>query len=122
MADVAWSSLSSHLNIPFWDNNQSFVAHQGNNRVRPLVMPRLRRSPLQVRLQKILIDARLTAGLTQAAVAKALKRPQSFVSKYEVGERRLDLIEFIEVSRNLDQNPLNLLEILLNDTDISNGA
>jgi transcriptional regulator with XRE-family HTH domain len=36
-------------------------------------------------------------GLTQAELAARLGRPQSFVSKYESGERRLDLIELSEV-------------------------
>jgi len=50
-------------------------------------------------LRRALIDARLAAGLTQAQVALALSRPQSFVSKYERGERRLDLVELIRVAR-----------------------
>ncbi len=37
--------------------------------------------------------ARIDAGLTQVEVAKLLKRPQSFVSKFESGERRVDPIE-----------------------------
>lgn len=40
--------------------------------------------------------ARNKAGLTQTEVARALKRPQSFVSKTESGERRLDPIELLE--------------------------
>ena len=39
--------------------------------------------------------------MTQNDVAKALKRPQSFVSKYESGERRLDVVELIEVTEVL---------------------
>ena len=38
-------------------------------------------------------DARLEAGMTQADAAKALRKPQSFVSKCESGERRVDVIE-----------------------------
>lgn len=49
----------------------------------------------------MLIDARRRAGLTQSALAARLARPQSFVSKYERGERRLDVIEFLEVSEAL---------------------
>lgn len=41
-------------------------------------------------------------GLTQAQVAARLDRPQSFVSKYESGERRLDLIELRAVADALD--------------------
>lgn len=37
--------------------------------------------------------ARLEAGLTQVQVAKKLKRSQSYVSKAESGEQRLDIIE-----------------------------
>jgi transcriptional regulator with XRE-family HTH domain len=44
-------------------------------------------------LVKRLQDARRDAGLTQTEVAKAIGRPQSFVSKCEIGERRLDVIE-----------------------------
>lgn len=43
----------------------------------------------------------MSAGLTQAQVAQRLKRPQSFVSKYENGERQLDVIEFVAVCKAL---------------------
>jgi transcriptional regulator with XRE-family HTH domain len=52
-------------------------------------------------LQHLLRETRLKADLTQAEVAKRLKLPQSFVSKYESGERRLDLIELREVCKAL---------------------
>ncbi len=42
-----------------------------------------------------LIAERKQAGLTQQAVATGLNRPQSFVSKYENGERRLDVVEYL---------------------------
>lgn len=48
--------------------------------------------------QALLVEARERAAMTQMAVAKKLSRPQSFVSKYERGERRLDLTEFIEIA------------------------
>jgi transcriptional regulator with XRE-family HTH domain len=47
----------------------------------------------QRRVQALLREARTAAGLTQADVAARLRRPQSFVSKYESGERRLDILE-----------------------------
>lgn len=52
-------------------------------------------------LRSLLVEAREKAGLTQVAVAKALKKPQSFVSKYECGERALDVLELIQICRVL---------------------
>jgi transcriptional regulator with XRE-family HTH domain len=71
------------------------------------------RSPDHVRLTDLLIAARKRAGLTQRHVAEALQRPQSFVAKYEGGERRLDVVEFIAVARALGADPLRLLRALL---------
>jgi transcriptional regulator with XRE-family HTH domain len=44
---------------------------------------------------------RTEAGLTQTELAERLERPQSFVAKYEAGERRLDILELREVCRAL---------------------
>jgi transcriptional regulator with XRE-family HTH domain len=60
-------------------------------------MPRSSRSPRQARLQVLLVSRRTAAGLSQEEVARRLRRPQSFVSKYETGERRLDIVELLEV-------------------------
>jgi transcriptional regulator with XRE-family HTH domain len=62
--------------------------------------------------QRALLEARQKEGLTQAEVALRLGRPQSFVSKYESGERRLDVVEFIEVCRALAINPQTILRRL----------
>ena len=51
----------------------------------------------QEKLQKILRQIRIEAGLRQVDMAERLGQPQSFVSKYESGERRLDLIEIRQV-------------------------
>jgi transcriptional regulator with XRE-family HTH domain len=75
------------------------------------------RSPGQQALQRLLADARVSAGLTQAQLAERLNRPQSFVAKYEIGERRLDVIEFCAVARGLDQEPVALLLRLLEHTN-----
>lgn len=53
----------------------------------------------------MLVRARMEAGLTQVQLAKRLSRPQSFVSKVERGERRLDLVEFLEVARAIGIDP-----------------
>ena len=60
------------------------------------------RSPHSARYKqflKRLRDARREAGLTQVEVAKALRRPQSFVSKCESGERRVDVVELEDFAR-----------------------
>ncbi len=44
-------------------------------------------------------EARRAAGLTQAEVAAQLRRPQSFVSKCESGERRVDVVELQEFAQ-----------------------
>jgi transcriptional regulator with XRE-family HTH domain len=51
------------------------------------------------RFLKRLKDARLEAGLTQLEAAKAFRRPQSFISKCESGERRVDVIELEDFAR-----------------------
>lgn len=50
------------------------------------------------RLCALLRQLREEAGLTQVEVAERLDEPQSFVSKYESGERRLDVIELHHVA------------------------
>lgn len=61
-------------------------------------MAKTLRSSRHQLLQELLIKKRTAAGLTQEALARRLGRPQSFVSKYETGERRLDLVEFLEIA------------------------
>jgi transcriptional regulator with XRE-family HTH domain len=60
----------------------------------------------------LLVQARESQGLTQATIAHRLNRPQSFVSKYENGERRLDIIEFLEVAAALGVEAESLLAIV----------
>ena len=73
-------------------------------------MPKTLRSPKHQRLLTVLTEARLRAGLTQAVLARRLGRPQSFVAKCETGERRIDVIEFIELAEALGEEPTCLLE------------
>ena len=49
-------------------------------------------------LIKKLKQARLKSGLTQIEIAKKLSKPQSFISKVECGERRLDVIELKKIA------------------------
>jgi transcriptional regulator with XRE-family HTH domain len=66
-------------------------------------------SPASVRLRELLTEARTKAALTQLDVAGRLGRPQSFVSKYESGERRLDVVEFLEVCAAVQADPVKVL-------------
>ena len=77
------------------------------------------RSPDHVRLTEILVRARKAAGLTQAQVADRLGKPQSFVAKYENGERRLDVVEFVAIARTMGADPLRLFKALLKPNDKS---
>ena len=71
-------------------------------------------SPEQLALRELLLAARDKAGLTQQKLAKRLGKPQSFVAKYEGGERRLDVIEFIVIVRAIGVNPVRILRTLAN--------
>lgn len=52
-------------------------------------------------LRDLLRELRTEKGLTQVQLSETLGMPQSFVSKYETGERRLDVIELREVCQAL---------------------
>jgi transcriptional regulator with XRE-family HTH domain len=70
-------------------------------------------SPIYAQFRSLLIEARKRAGLNQADLARRLRKPQSYVSKYETGERRLDLLEFITVARWIGVDPVRILRKLL---------
>ena len=60
----------------------------------------------------LLKEERKKVGLTQAKLAKKLRRPQSYVSKYERGDRRLDVIEFLDIARAIGFDPNEFLQKL----------
>jgi transcriptional regulator with XRE-family HTH domain len=66
-------------------------------------------TPAYQRLRDWLVDARHARRLTQVQLADALGRPQSFVSKYERGERRLDFVEVLEIAAALDADVSDLV-------------
>lgn len=61
-------------------------------------------------LRSLLIEAREEAGLSQAEVAERLGRVQTFVSKYELGDRRLDVIEYLKLCEVLGVDPGKMLK------------
>ena len=64
------------------------------------------------RFRELIVAARKTAGLTQVEVAARLKQPQSYVSKYESGVRRLDVVEFLAVARAIGFDPAEFIQEL----------
>jgi transcriptional regulator with XRE-family HTH domain len=59
------------------------------------------RATQKEKLQLVLREARIKAGMRQVDLARQLAKPQSFVSKYESGERRLDILELRDVCHAL---------------------
>lgn len=64
---------------------------------------------LRIELKK----ARLEANLLQADLAKRLRKPQSYVSKVESGERNIDVIEYITYCKAIGINPLAQLKKII---------
>ena len=60
-----------------------------------------------------LIEARDRAGLTQQQLARRLGMHQSFVAKYEGGERRIDVLEFLSITHAIGADPVRLLKALM---------
>ena len=58
----------------------------------------------------LLIDSRKAAKLSQEGLAERLGRHQQFVSRYEIGERRLDVVEFADIARTLDCDVADLVQ------------
>lgn len=64
-------------------------------------------------LSATLRKERLRAGLTQQELANLLEKPQSFVAKYEAGQRRLDVVELIGIARAIKADPAKILRLLM---------
>ena len=62
---------------------------------------------------ELMVQARKSAGLTQQQLAKRLRKPQSFIANYEGGERRVDVVEFVEICEAIDTEPGRILKALL---------
>lgn len=66
-----------------------------------------------LQFQRLLIQAREQAGLSQQELADRLGRHQTYVSKCERGERRMDVLEFLEVMKAIGSNPIRLIKQLV---------
>ncbi len=67
--------------------------------------------------RELLCEARKSYPLTQSEMAKILGKPQSFVSKYETGERRIDIIEFLQIADALNIDPVLIIRKLHESKD-----
>ena len=61
----------------------------------------------------LLVETREKAGLTQVQLAGRLRKSQSFIAKYEGGERRIDVIEFMAIARAMGADAVALLRTLV---------
>lgn len=68
-----------------------------------------------------LIAERKAAGLTQQQLADRLNKPQSFVSKYERGERRLDVVEFLAVVQATGADACKLIKKIQRESRLAAG-
>lgn len=65
-------------------------------------------------LREILVRSREKAGYSQRVLSAKLGRASSFVNKYELGERRLDVVELIWIAKVLKIDPVEILKELIN--------
>lgn len=72
-------------------------------------MTRSLRTPGHLALMQVLVETRNRKAVTQQELANRLSRPQSYIAKVETGERRLDVIEFIEWANALEVNPTDVI-------------
>jgi len=75
-------------------------------------MPGSLGTPRYNNLMVKLVELRKQSGMTQSQLAERLGKPQSFIAKYEGGERRLDVIEFVDVVKALGASPTIVIESL----------
>lgn len=75
-------------------------------------MPKSAFSRAYRQLLTLLIDARKAQELTQTDLAKRLGKPQSFVAKYEKGERRLDVVELLDVTEAIGTDIHRLIDAI----------
>ena len=65
---------------------------------------------------RILAEARLAAAITQQQLARKLRKPQSFVSSYESGQRRVDVLEFLTILRAIGAAPVDAFKAIEKQT------
>ena len=84
-------------------------------------MPKSIYSERYRQFHRLLVQERKAANLTQAQLAVRLSKPQSYVAKYEGGERRLDVIEFLDVAQAIGFDPIKFIRKLVKQRDSRPG-
>lgn len=70
------------------------------------------------RLVSFLKEARESAGLSQYALADRLAVDQSYIAKYETGRRRIDVVEFLRITRAIGCDYRSILDPLQGASDL----
>ncbi len=73
-------------------------------------------------LLRLLRELREQAGVTQAAMGERLGNTQTFVSKLERGERRVDLVEFVEICEILNVDPVGSFALFVERRGAEKGT
>jgi transcriptional regulator with XRE-family HTH domain len=76
-------------------------------------MAKAKFSPAYDRFRVLLVAARKSAGLKQSELARRLGRHQSYVSKVKQGERRLDVVEFVEFANSIGADAIKILRAVI---------
>ncbi|EOD8830951.1 TPA: helix-turn-helix transcriptional regulator [Pseudomonas aeruginosa] len=97
---------------PFWDNPELGLLRSSSFHCGRPSLTSTYSDSYQL-LLTLLIQARKNARVTQAELALRLDKPQSFISKYERGERRLDVVEFLHVCEQICADPHEIIQKLL---------
>lgn len=69
-----------------------------------------------------LADLRRRAGVTQGEAARRLGKPQSFISAYESGQRRVDILELLLIVAALQGDPMAVFQDILARREQTDGA
>lgn len=75
-------------------------------------MPKSIRSDGLIELGKAIVNIRQSRNMSQRQFAESLGYRQTFISKIELGTRRLDVVEFIVLARAMNADPVKLLKIV----------
>jgi DNA-binding transcriptional regulator YiaG len=105
-----WNFFNSRGQYPVWGYRLAELQRRSVDHPRGVLLKSGEKRRHYRALLNRLKQARKAAGLTQAQVARKLSKPQSFVSKFESGERRIDFVE-LQYLAKLYRKPISFFEI-----------